>query len=117
MAYSINCDFDIEKHKQTYINYLEVLITEDGEIIYAVPSHQEKAEELCCKKLGISKEKLVCMCPEEYYFNYLSWLLTICGAISVWNNFYEAGTKGINKKQKAKLKLLKLNGLYKGSVT
>lgn len=42
MAYDIYCAFDLEKHKQTYVQYLEVVILEDGTVEYAVPSHQEK---------------------------------------------------------------------------
>ena len=30
--YNLYCPFDIEKHKQTYINYLEVVILADGTI-------------------------------------------------------------------------------------
>ena len=33
--------FNIETHKKTFINYLEVVITSDGVIHYAIPSHQE----------------------------------------------------------------------------
>ena len=43
MEFDIYCDFDIEKHKETYTNYLEVLILENGTIVYAIPSHQMKA--------------------------------------------------------------------------
>ena len=64
MIYDIYCDFDIEKHKQTYINYLEVMILRDGTIVYAVPSHQMKAEQLCCEQLGITqKDFLLCVRP------------------------------------------------------
>ncbi len=42
MAYDIYCAFDLEQHKQTYVQYLEVVILEDGTVEYAVPSHQEK---------------------------------------------------------------------------
>ena len=33
--------FDIETHKATFVNYLEVCIDEGGTPHYAVPSHQE----------------------------------------------------------------------------
>ena len=46
MAYDIYCAFDLEKHKQTYVQYLEVVILEDGTVEYAVPSHQEKLIEI-----------------------------------------------------------------------
>lgn len=116
MAYDIYCDFDMEKHKQKYINYLEVLILEDGKIVYAIPSHQMKAEQLCCEKLGISKQQLWAMCPKEYWCDYLTWLLTICGVVSVWNKFYQTGNGGLNTKQRAKLKQLKMNGIYQGKI-
>ena len=41
--YDIYRPFDAEKHKAKYSNYLEVLILEDGTVVYAIPSHQEKA--------------------------------------------------------------------------
>lgn len=116
MAYDIYCDFDIEKHKQTYIDYLEVLILENGKVIYAIPSHTAKAEELCCEKLGIEWKQLADMCPREYWGDYLTWLLTICRAVALWSNSYAVGKNGLNVKQKATLRKLKLNGLYKGNV-
>lgn len=47
MKYDIYCDFNIQKHKETYINYLEVLILENGKVVYAIPGHQMKAEQIC----------------------------------------------------------------------
>ena len=35
--YSVYSPFDIKKHQETFINYLEVLILEDGTVDYAVP--------------------------------------------------------------------------------
>ena len=69
--YSVHSPFDIKKHKETYINYLEVLILEDGTIEYAVPSHRGKALDLACKKLNKTKQEIVDMCPREYYCDYL----------------------------------------------
>ena len=40
--YDLHSPFDLQKHMETYINYLEVVIFPDGHIEYAVPSHQEK---------------------------------------------------------------------------
>lgn len=37
----LHSPFNIETHKKTFINYLEVVITSDGVIHYAVPSHSE----------------------------------------------------------------------------
>lgn len=116
MPYDIYCDFDIEKHKQTYIDYLEVLILRDGTVVYAVPSHQAKAEQLCCEQLNVTHDELIYKCPTEYYCDYMTWLLTKCGAIAVWNRFYKAGEFGINNRQRTTLRKLKLHGLYKGTM-
>ncbi|WP_019124665.1 hypothetical protein [Peptoniphilus grossensis] len=116
--YSVYSPFDIKKHKETYINYLEVLILEEGTVEYAVPSHQEKALEIACKKLNKTKQEIEDMCPREYYCDYLTWLLGITGSISVWgtNDEYFIVYKTINKKQIATLKKLKKHGLYKGNI-
>lgn len=53
--YDIYCPFDAEKHKAKYINYLEILILENGKVVYAVPSHQEKAIALACEKHGLTQ--------------------------------------------------------------
>ena len=116
--YSVYSPFDIKKHKETYINYLEVLILEDGTVEYAVPSHQEKALEIACKKLNKTKQEIEDMCPREYYCDFLTWLLGITGSISVWGTSaeYFIVYKTINKKQIATLKRLKKHGLYKGNI-
>lgn len=38
--YTLYSKFDIDKHAETFINYLEVIIDENGVVHYAVPSHQ-----------------------------------------------------------------------------
>ena len=84
--YDIYRPFDAEKHKAKYSNYLEVLILEDGTVVYAIPSHQEKAIALACEKHGLSRDELVAMCPREYYLDYMVWLLKMSGAIAVWTS-------------------------------
>lgn len=37
----LHSKFDIETHKCTFIDYLEVVITSDGVIHYAIPSHEQ----------------------------------------------------------------------------
>lgn len=112
--YSVYCDFDMEKHKEKYVNYLEVLIEPDGKIVYAVPSHQEKAIALACQKLGLTRTELQDMCPREYYFDYMTWLLKISGAIAVWNEYCVAPMATV--KQVGVIRRLKMLGLYKGAV-
>ena len=64
-AYDLHCDFDLVKHKKTYIDYLEVIIMPTGKISYATPSHQSKLEELACKQLGVERQALLGLCPNR----------------------------------------------------
>ena len=112
--YDLYCKFDVVKHKETFTNYLEVMILSDGTIEYAVPSHQEKAAILACNKLGVSRQELIDMCPEEFYFDYMSWLLSITGTMAVWENFYLASS--VTNEQISSLEMLKKEELYKGPI-
>ena len=114
-GYGLHSKFNIELHKQTFINYLEVIILSDGTVEYAVPSHQEKLIKIACKKLRITKANLFEMCPLEYHFDVITWLCKITGAVSVWSSGIEYYQ--INEKQKNVLKRMKINGLYKGIIT
>ena len=113
-GYSIYSEFDAEKHKKKYVNYLEVLILEDGKVVYAVPSHQEKAIAIACERHGISREKLIASCPAELYFDYMTWLLEMANAVAVWNFGVEAPR--VNRMQVGTLRRLKMAGLYKGQI-
>lgn len=107
----LNSPFDIEVHKATFVNYLEVVILEDGTIEYATPSHQQKMIALACSRLNLTRDELYSMCPREYYFDVVTWLSQITGAIAVWDFKYE----GIaNETQLATLDMLRNEGLYKG---
>ena len=112
--YSIYSPFNLDKHKATYKEYLEALLLEDGSIVYAVPSHQEKAANLACERLGITRDELSDMCPTEFYFDYLNWMLSITNSVAVWNNMISCWS--INVKQINILRKLKMNGLYKGPI-
>ena len=105
--------FDIDTHKKTFINYLEVIITPDGTIEYAVPSHQEKLIRIATDKLSLSRKELYDMCPMEYMFDVASWLCNITGCVSVWNDRY-VGTP--NKNQLASLRMLKNEGVFRGGL-
>ena len=112
--YSVYSPFDPDKHKETYKNYLEVLLLEDGSVVYAIPSNQEKAMALACERLGVARELIYDMCPTQYYADFLNWLLSLTNSVSVWNNMISCWS--INKKQVATLRMLKSKGLYKGPI-
>lgn len=117
--YDLHSPFDIEQHKQHYVNYLEVVIFPDGHIEYAVPSHQEKLIAICMEQLGISRYELERMCPAEYYGDFQTWLCMISGCISVWDRFILKSDKiPLTDEQKDSIKrledaeLLHLNRYY-----
>lgn len=112
--YSIYSPFDINRHKQTYTDYLEIIIDEDGKIEYAVPSHNEKLSSIACKKLKITKTQLYDMCPEAYYFDYMRWLVMTTHCCAVWNTF--AICHEPTRAQITTLRQLKMGGLYKGTI-
>jgi hypothetical protein len=112
-TYDLHSNFDLIKHKETYINYLEVIIMADGKVGYAVPSHQRKLEEVACLQKGISREELMRLCPKDMYLDYNSWLHEITGCISVWTDFYLGNP---NEYQLDKLEELKNSGVYLGSL-
>ena len=114
MSYTIHSDFNPKLHKQTFIHYLEVIIDENGKIMYAVPSHQEKMIKLACEKLNVAREQLNEMCPEEYYFDFMTWLSSVSGACAVWENQVMGGK--FSEEQIKALEMLKNEGLYSGEI-
>ena len=84
----LNGEFSIETHKRTFVDYLEVVITEEGDVVYAVPSHQEKLIDIAMKRLGVTRRQLYDMCPPRLMFDVCEWLCDITGCVSVWNMCY-----------------------------
>lgn len=102
--------FDPEVHKKTFIDYLEVIIKNDGTIEYAVPSHQEKLIAL----MDIPREEVYQMYGQNFLgFTPIQWLCFKTKAISVWDTYYEGEA---NELQKEALRMLKTEGLYKGEI-
>lgn len=67
-GYGIHSKFDIQKHKATFTGYMEVIIDENGTVMYAVPSHQEKAIALAEAKLGKPGRKFLICAPGSFTF-------------------------------------------------
>lgn len=105
--------FDIDTHKKTFKNYLEVVLLEDGTPEYAVPSHQEKAISIGMEKRGMSREEFYHSCPREYWCDVMKWLHIETGVVFVWND----GIVGRpNAAQADTLKTLSEHGLYYGFI-
>lgn len=114
MSYDLHSEFHIDQHKKTFTHYLEVIIDENGKIMYAVPSHQEKQIALACEKLNVTREELNAMCPQEYYYDFMTWLCKMSGACAVWEKFIQADK--LTEQQIKALEMLKENGLYLGRI-
>lgn len=112
-VYDLHSNFDPNKHKEKYINYLEVIIMPGGKVSYAVPSHVAKLEEIACHQLHIDRETLLGMCPREKWLDYNSWLMETTKCIMVWTDFYLGEA---NEYQLSKLEELKEAGIYTGSL-
>ena len=82
--------FDIETHKATFVNYLEVCIDEGGTPHYAVPSHQE----------WLVRKLMDALCE-----------MTRC--VAVWN---DCALGRCNARQRLALRRLKEAGLYRGGM-
>ena len=101
----INEPFDFKKHKDNFINYLEVIITPDGEIKYAVPDHRTALINYCNLD---EKDKSI---TREIFL--LDSLIERSKCICVYT--YEYRGKA-NDKQINVLSHLKDCGLYKGDL-
>lgn len=106
--------FDIGMHKKNFIHYLEVIIDEEGTVHYAVPSHQEWLIRRSMEQLGITdRQAFYGLCPSEYYYDYMAWLIKQCNCIPVWEDRFVGQP---NIKQRDTLLQLKLSGLYLGKI-
>lgn len=112
MGYSVYSKFDVEQHKQHFINYCEVIVDEYGKIHYAVPSHQAFLELYGAKQNGLTLDEFRYSCPKDMYCDYLAWLCKETECISCWSEGWYAPFKP-NSKQKAALMKLITNNLVK----
>ena len=109
----LHSPFDINVHKATFINYLEVVIDTEGVVHYAVPSHQEFIINYLVQTKYGTREALNDAVPREYWFDMMTWLTDQSGIVAVWNDRY----LGIlNERQRETLEKLQRVGLYKGEI-
>lgn len=113
--YDLTSPFDLELHKKTFVNYLEVVIFPDGHVEYAIPSHQEKLIKVACDLNGWSRDQLNKKCPREYYFDFMTWLCNVTGCVSIWDNYKViSDTIPLTDEQLRAITLLKKGGVYHG---
>ena len=96
----LNSPFDLETHKKTFIAYLEVIIDSEGNVMYAVPSHQQAMIRIATEKLNVTKKRLFEM-YDSSWFDTIEWLSGITGCISVWfDNYVPFGGSGPSAKRR-----------------
>lgn len=105
----LHMPFDIERHKKTFVDYLEIVIDPSGTVEYAVPSHQEKLIQVT----GKSMEELDRICPDDMFCRVTEWLCQETGYIAVWRDGYVGNA---NDAQKKTLQMLTSHHLYSGRI-
>lgn len=116
----LNAPFDIEIHKATFINYLELIIDEEGTPHYAVPSHTEFMMQKGMEKYNTDRQGLLDILdkyeeehPDELGLG-LANLCKMLDCIGIWKDFYMGSP---NEKQKETMVRLHNEGLYYGSLS
>lgn len=107
--------FDIEHHEKTHHGYLEVMISPDGEIEYAIPSHQMYLMQKAKEVTNLTEDEINKLCPNEYYCDFMRWLFFISGYFPVWEKFVLDNVQ-VTQAQYTALRKLKMHGLYKGNL-
>lgn len=99
----LNGPFHYKLHVETFHNYTELVITEDGVPHYAVPSHVEFLMKLMCEKMHMTRDELnQYIVDNGLVVDYVDWMMRETGAVLVWYQGYnghpnEAQRKTINK--------------------
>lgn len=96
--------FDVKIHKETFTNYLEVIVNEDGSIEYAVPSHAEKVYQKYIEKYKVTREEIY----RKFDFTYD--VATTMKIILVWSNKIVCDFKP-SEAQERTLNMLRKEGL------
>lgn len=97
--------FDIETHRATFRNYLEVVIFPNGAIVYAVPGHIEVMERfLTLRGVDFTVDSHPSWC------SYDEWLMERTGCVCVWTQGYMGKP---NERQLESLRTLVDTGLLR----
>lgn len=96
----------VNKNKNMYTNYCEIIIDPYGNIIPASPSHQEAVLRYAMTKENKSRLEIMKIIPFAY--SPLHWCIDKYGLIAVWYNGYIHGTYINNKPNRFQRKSLDL---------
>lgn len=102
----------IKKHKETYINYFECLLSPAGVLTYARPSHQMALVKIYCTQENITEEQLWDLM--DVWESPIHWIIQRTGYMSLWSDGYIA-PKELTKEQKKVFRRLLREKLIKNS--
>lgn len=74
-----------KENKNKFTNYLEIIITNSGDVLLANPSHTERMIEYVINKENITRDKLDELIPDHYAP--LEFLLDKYKCVSVWYRY------------------------------
>ena len=104
----LHSPFDVETHKKSFIEYLEVIILPDGSIEYAVPSHVMWLMEYTKRIENINDEQLrEIFMTDQSGLTTIEWLINRTKCLSVHTHFYYGEP---NEKQQKTIDMLNDNG-------
>lgn len=101
----LHSPFDVETHKQNFINYCEVIIWPDGKIEYAVPSHNEALIKAYAKQHGLSRDEAVEEARLRFGFYAIDSIMKETGIIEVWYDYLHNETP-LTENQRSSLSML-----------
>lgn len=104
----LHAPFDIETHRHTFIDYLEIIIKPDGTPEYAVPSHMLKLVAVYGKSMDDVYEEYL---QAQSGLDGIDWLCSKTRCVSVWSDHIQGL---LNAAQLATLERLHDAGLYTG---
>ena len=104
----LHSPFNLEVHRKTFINYLEIIILPDGTPEYAVPSHMMKLAKVYGKSMDEVYEEFE---RESLGLDGIDFLCHKTHCVAVWNDRIQGMP---NAAQRATLLWLNDAGVYRG---
>jgi hypothetical protein len=81
--------FSIDRHKKTFIDYLEAVIDVNGIVHYAIPSHEQILCKIICEKKGLTNDQLYALAKAAGgLYDWLNWLMDEAECICVYTQGY-----------------------------
>jgi len=81
--------FSIERHKKTFVNYLEAVIDVNGIVHYAIPSHERALCNMICMKKGLTLDQLIELAKASGgLYDWINWLMDESECICVYTQGY-----------------------------